>query len=295
MATDKDHAKLVESIGTSHEGRLIDSLQRLEEQIVAILISAPTTEQRLFDLAYALEARTQIQQAISTTYLSEADAVIRQYADVIESLSGMYEEYGSFFEVSPDVIANLQRISFQGFQDIATTFSDELANELYQNTLTGRPIEESIRTLRQKINGVYIQSDQVEIQRLVNIANAGGEAGEAAVRQLHQIYASDRTGRNMRKFASQMAHDSVMQFDASLNVAAAREVGADRWKYYGSVVNDTRQWCEDRAGLEFTEDEIREQWANNDWPGKAPGDPFIVRGGYNCRHHWRPVFDLELD
>ena len=257
MATDKDHAKLVESIGTSHEGRLIDSLQRLEEQIVAILISAPTTEQRLFDLAYALEARTQIQQAISTTYLSEADAVIRQYADVIESLSGMYEEYGSFFEVSPDVIANLQRISFQGFQDIATTFSDELANELYQNTLTGRPIEESIRTLRQKINGVYIQSDQVEIQRLVNIANAGGEAGEAAVRQLHQVYASDRTGRNMRKFASQMAHDSVMQFDASLNVAAAREVGADRWKYYGSVVNDTRQWCEDRAGLEFTEDEIR--------------------------------------
>ena len=292
---DTDHARLIEALGDTHERRLIDSLQQLEERIVAILISAPTTEQRLFDLAYALEARTQIQQAISTTYLSEADAVIRQYADVIESLSGMYEEYGSFFEVSPDVIANLQRISFQGFQDIAVTFSDELANELYQNTLTGRPIEESIRTLRQKINGVYIQSDQVEIQRLVNIANAGGEAGEAAVRQLHQVYASDRTGRNMRRYASQMAHDSIMQFDASLNVAAGREVGADRWKYYGSIVNDTRDWCIRHKGKEYTEDQIRELWSTNEWAGKAPGDPFIVRGGYNCRHHWRPVFDLELD
>ena len=25
--------------------------------------------------------------------------------------------------------------------------------------------------------------------------------------------------------------------------------------------------------------------------GKAAGDPFIVRGGYNCRHHFRPVLD----
>ena len=36
----------------------------------------------------------------------------------------------------------------------------------------------------------------------------------------------------------------------------------------------------------MTEDEIREEWANNSWAGKSSGDPFIVRGGYNCRHHW---------
>jgi len=34
--------------------------------------------------------------------------------------------------------------------------------------------------------------------------------------------------------------------------------------------------------------------------GKATGDPFIVRGGYNCRHHWQPVDpewfnDSEID
>jgi len=25
------------------------------------------------------------------------------------------------------------------------------------------------------------------------------------------------------------------------------------------------------------------------WQGKAQGDPFVVRGGYNCRHHWQPT------
>lgn len=97
----------------------------------------------------------------------------------------------------------------------------------------------------------------------------------------------------MRKYATQMAQDSVMQFDASINVAAGKEVGAERWKYYGSVIRDSREWCKEHAGKTFSEDEIRDLWANNAWQGKAPGDPFIVRGGYNCRHHWRPVFDVE--
>ena len=99
----------------------------------------------------------------------------------------------------------------------------------------------------------------------------------------------------MRRYASQMVHDSLMQFDAGINVAAGKEVGATEWKYYGSVIQDSRPWCVKHAGKRFTEDEIREMWANNEWQGKAPGDPFIVRGGYNCRHHWRPVFDIEVD
>ena len=91
-----------------------------------------------------------------------------------------------------------------------------------------------------------------------------------------------------------MVHDSLMQFDASINVAAGKEVGATEWKYYGSIIQDSRDWCIKHAGKKFTEDEIRELWSGNEWQGKAPGDPFIVRGGYNCRHHWRPVFSIEV-
>jgi len=294
MAADLDHARIVDALGNSHERRMLDVLQTLENRIAGYMVSAPTQEGKLFDLAWAVQARADIQQIMRETYLTQADINVREYQQVVESLGEMFEQYESFVGVSPEVISQLQRISFQGFQDIAVTFSDELANEVYQNTLTGRPIDESIKNIRQKVNGVYIQSDQAEVQRLVNIANSDSPEAEEAVRQLHQIYAADRTGRNMRRYATQMVHDSLMQFDASLTVAAGKEIGATEWKYYGSVIQDSRPWCIKHAGKKYTEDAIREMWANNEWTGKAAGDPFIVRGGYNCRHHWRPVFDIEV-
>ena len=294
MAADIDHARIVDRLATTHERRMLNILQQLEDRVAAYAMQAPTQDGRLFDLAWSLRARSDIQQIIRETYLTEADAIIREYDQVFDSINEMFERYESFVGVSPEVVSNLKRVSFQGFQDIAVTFSDDLANELYQNALVGRPIDESIKNLRQKINGVYIQSDQAEIQRLVNIANAGGEDADEAVRELHQNYAADRTGNNMRRYARQMVHDSIMQFDASVNVAAGKDVGATQWKYFGSIVEDSRDHCIKYRNKVLTEDEIRDIWSNTAWEGKAPGDPFIVRGGYNCRHHWRPYFD-EFD
>lgn len=295
MAADIDHARIVDALGTTHERRMLAILQQLEDRVASYVIQAPTRNGQLFDLAWSIQARTDIQQIMRETYLTEADSIVREYDQVLDSISEMFEQYESFVGVSPDVVSNLKRVSFQGFQDIAVTFSDDLATELYQNTLTGRPIDQSIKNIRQKINGVYIQSDEAEVERLVNIANAGGEEAEEAVRELHQVYAADRTGNNMRRYARQMVHDSLMQFDASINVAAGKEVGATTWKYFGSVIQDSRPFCMKNANKLFTEDEIRDIWASESWSGKADGDPFIVRGGYNCRHHWRPVFDIEVD
>lgn len=293
MAADVDHARIVERLGDTHEERMYAVLQELEEKIAALVVSSPTKDGRLFDLAWAVQSRAQIQQIMRESYLTQADAIVREYDQVVESLGVMYSQYDSFVGVDNEIIANLKRVSFQGFEDIAITFSDDIANELYQNTLTGRPIDESIKNIRQKINGVYIQSNQSEIQRLVDIAVSDSPEAEEAVRTLHQIYAADRVGNNMRRYASQMIHDSLMQFDASINVAAGKEAGAEKWKYYGSVIRDSRDWCKRHAGKTYTEDQIRTMWSENSWAGKASGDPFIVRGGYNCRHHWRPVFNTE--
>jgi len=288
MASDADHARFIEQLGVAHEKRLVDILQSLENKIAGVISKSPTKSGALFDLAWAIEARKDIQSAINDTYLSEVNDIIDEYTQVAESAGLMLKEYGDFVGVSKQVIRALKRQSFQGFEDIAGTFLNELATEVYQNTISGRRVEDSIQAIRQKINGVYAQSDQVEVQRLVNIANAGGAAADDAIKQLHSIYSADKLGNNMRRYSSQMVHDSLMQFDASVVTNVGKESGADAWKYYGSNINDTRDWCRRHAGKTYTEDEIRELWTQ-DWAGKAAGDPFIVRGGYNCRHHWRPV------
>lgn len=290
MAADIDHAKIVQALTESHEKRLLNILKQLEEQVASLVMSAPTDQKKLFDLKWAIDARADLERIMRETYLTEVDSQVRDYDQIVASMGDMLNEYTEFTGLDPDVIAQLKRVSFQGFEDIASTFSNDLAEELYQSTLTGRDMAESVRNMRQKINGVYIASDDAEIERLVEMAQAGDES---AVRELHQKYAADRAGNNMRRYARQMVFDSAMQFDASINVAAGKDIGADRWKYYGSVITDTRPWCAKHAGKVLSEDYIRTEWPKNNWKGKADGDPFIVRGGYNCRHHFRPAFDFE--
>lgn len=289
MATDKDHARFIQALGEAHEKRIVEALSSLEKKLTLLLASAPTKQGALFDLEWATAARRDILSAIQSEYLTESSRIVDEYTKAVASAGAMLNEYGDFVGLSDDVIRALKAQSFQGFQNIAGTFLNELATEVYQNTISGRSVVDSVNALRQKINGVYAQSDQLEVQRLVNIANAGGKEAEDAVKQLHSIYAADKLGKNMRRYSSQMVHDSLMQFDASVVTKTGFDSGADAWKYYGSNINDTRDWCRQHSGKVYTEEQIRELWTQN-WAGKAPGDPFIVRGGYNCRHHWRPVF-----
>jgi hypothetical protein len=292
MPADIDHARIIERLGDAHEARLQDALRRLEERVVEIVSAAPTKAGKLFDLEWAISARTQIQSLLEQEYLAEVQAVIGNYDEAVASAQTMIGAYTDFTDIDPAVIRNLKRLSFQGFEAIGAEYLDVMANEIYQNTLTGRPVSDSIKTLRQSINGIYAESDSAEANRLVDIArNATGKEQAEAIEKLHTLYARDRVGNNLRKYASQMIHDSLMQFDASIVTASGKEVGAKKWKYYGSVIRDSRDWCKEHAGKTYTEEEIREMWANNSWGGKAPGDPFIVRGGYNCRHHFRPVFE----
>ncbi len=65
-------------------------------------------------------------------------------------------------------------------------------------------------------------------------------------------------------------------------------LGLTSYVYFGSIIRDSRDFCVEHANKIFTEEEARQLW-QNDWQGKSGSDPFIDRGGYNCRHHWQPV------
>jgi hypothetical protein len=98
---------------------------------------------------------------------------------------------------------------------------------------------------------------------------------------------------NLKRYADQQVHDGLMQFNANANVAIGKQSGVTKWKYFGGLQDNSRSHCKKHAGKVYTEEEIAEIWSGN-WAGKASGDPFVVRGGYRCQHHWRPVFDEEV-
>jgi len=283
-----DHADILDKLADTHQDRLIGILQELEDQVAALVINAPVSDGKLFDLAWSISARADIDRIMRDVYIGGIDGIVRDYQKIAGSLSDLLDQFDGFTGIPPEVIRQLQKATFFGFEDLANEYTNQLANELYQYTLSGRPVEESVKNVRQLLNGVYMSSDSAEINRLVDLANNGDED---AVRLLHTKYASDRTGQNMRRYATQMVHDSVMQFNASLSVNTGKEAGIEKWEYYGSTMKDSRKFCKEHVGKVYTEQEIRDIWDSESWAGKAPGDPFIVRGGYNCRHHWMPSFD----
>ena len=83
-------------------------------------------------------------------------------------------------------------------------------------------------------------------------------------------------------------HDSVMDFYASNHYRKAQAAGLSHYLYAGNVIATTRPFCAARAGLVYTEDQVR-SWEKLNWSGKREGDIFIVRGGYRCRHQLRAV------
>jgi len=293
MPTDNQYDEILDKLADTHQQRLANALVTLEGRVVDVMADAPLQGGKLFDTEWAINARPALRKAMDDAYLSEVDGIVRGYGSVAADAQDMLSTYGDFTKIDSATINQLQRLSFQGFESVANQYLDTLANDVYQSTLTGRSFNDTVKNLRQTINGVYIQSDDLEAQRLVDLVNNGTAAqSKDAAELLRTKFARDRAGNNLRRYATQMAQDSLMQFDASINTAIGVASGATKWKYYGDVIRDSRPFCKEHAGQVFTEEEIAETWAGS-WKGKSSGDPLIVRGGYNCRHHWRPVFDEE--
>lgn len=290
-------AKALTSLEDKQQEFLIKALQQLENKVVETALQLPNRNGILFDTRLAIELRPQLQKAIEDLYLTKVQSFINDYDKIAANIVATYgklpipAEFKQLTEIDYQVIQQLKRLSFSQFQNLGNEFANTLANEVYQSTLTGRPVNEMIQTLRSKINGIYQQSDNRKAQELVNYIanNPNGAEVDTAVSELQTIYGRDRLGDNLNRYATQIVQDSLMGFDGQFAKFRADQLGLTSYIYYGSLVRDSRDFCKENADKIFTEDEIREKWANETWQGKAQGDPFVVRGGYNCRHHFQPV------
>jgi hypothetical protein len=294
-------AKYVLTLEREHQKLLSDSLKQLETRVIQSVSELPIRDGALFNTRLAIEIRPKLQQAIEELYLAKVQTFIKDYDKVAGTIVATYGklpiplEFKQITEADLVTIQQLKKIAFSQFQNLATEFTNTLAQEVYQSTLVGKPFSEVVDTIRSKINGIYQQADDRKRQELVNFAQdqiAKGKTNtedfKTAVDELKQTYGSTVTGNNLYSYSSQIVGDALMGFDGQFAKFRADELGLTSYVYYGSIIRDSRDFCVEHANKVFTEEEARELW-QNDWQGKSGSDPFIDRGGYNCRHHWQPV------
>ena len=299
-------SRILEKLADQHEERMINVLYKLEDDVIKEVRKA--TKGKLVSQRLAIQLQPQLRAIIGATFLNEADLIINEeYNKIAKEVLDNFgkldipKNFKNLTLVDLQTIDALKLQSFSGFEDIAERFSKVINDEVYQSTIAGRPFEDMVDNIRTHINGVYRKSNSAEINELVDFINenkfdsAKKVQVEDAVRKLHTQYASDRAGNNLRRYAGQIAHDSVMQFHGQFTVAKAKEAGIDKFTYTGTLVRDSRDFCVEMLNKVLTEEQIREIWNSRGWQGKSTGDPFIVRGGYRCRHTWIPTVEETVD
>ncbi len=303
--------KQIELAEAQYYKSLVETLDRIEREVVSLAGRLPTQDGKLIELQSAIAIRPRIKFILDREYLDWSDTVVREgfnkQAKRIEKafkrIGNIPSEFQELTKGDLALVQNLKQQYFTQFKDVSNTFTRRLSEKVYQNTLVGSDFATLEKELRQTINGIYASSDDPEIQRLVNFVNENkfkkSKQAEVdkSIQTLQSKFARDRAGENMKRYAGQILNDSLRDFDATLNFNKSQDAGLTYVKYYGDVIATTREICRNmisgvynkrKSGL-FTVDEVRKLWASRSWSGKKAGDPLVVRGGYNCRHQWSYV------
>jgi len=95
----------------------------------------------------------------------------------------------------------------------------------------------------------------------------------------------------LERYTKQITRDALNQFSRNYNESISMDLGLEWYFYSGSIIEDTRSYCVERAGKYFHKKEVEDvpsQWAGM-IPGTNSSSIFINAGGYNCRHLWMAV------
>jgi hypothetical protein len=295
--------RTIDSLENKHQELLFKTLQRLEQEVVRIASELPTKTGELYSTRLAIEIKPKLQQAIEELYLKPVQSFINDYDKIAGTIVATYgklpipPEFKQITEADLLVIQQLKKLAFTNFQNLGNELANTLAGEVYQSTLVGRSFNDMVNTIREKINGIYQYSDNKKAQQLVKYIanNPDGAEIDTAIDELKQVYGRNTLGDSFVKYASLLVTDSIMGFDGQIAKYRADELGLTSYLYYGSLIKDSRDFCIKHAGKVYTEEQIAEIWANDTAQGRDQGSPFIVRGGYNCRHSWQPVDPSWVD
>lgn len=267
---------------------MLESSSKVLENKITKRILATTTVDELLELR--LEIDRDFQSIILDSireFMPELDTIAR---DTIKNTPG---------EVTPTdnrVAGELKAQAYERLQEQVNTAKSNVHTEIVVGALGGYALTAVAQNASHAINGFFITTSDVETTKLQNKIKRMRAAESSAkdeindlMRQLRKRFQNVSVGGGMYQSVSAEAHDMVMDFDGVFTIHRARQAGLKRFKYSGTLIANSRDFCIQHVGKTYTEEEIRRIWSSQSWSGKRAGDPFVVRGGERCRHFFIPV------
>ena len=285
--SEETHKKILDDIMDDFD-QMFESSSKVLENKITKRILATTTVDELLELRLDIDKDFQeIILASVREFMPELDTVAR---DTISNTPG---------EVTPTdnrVAAELKAQVYERLKEEVNTAKSNVHTEIVVGALGGYALTQVAQNASHAINGFFITSSSVEITKLQNKIKRLKVASENKseeindlMRQLRKQFQNVSVGGGMFQRVTAEAHDSVMDFDGVFTIHRAKQAGLKRFKYSGTLIANSRDFCVQHVGETYTEEEIRRIWSSQSWSGKRAGDPFVVRGGERCRHFFIPV------
>lgn len=279
------HERVIEQTRREIRNGVYDSLSALEERVATLVQSG----------ADPAVLRPQLIQEFS-----QFQTDVELNAGVLADISA--DTNADAAPSSEDLQAE-QALIQQSSRSISKEFlggAETIMTGLVVGGAAGLGVDALTRQARASISGVFMNDGRTETKRiqrrllkLMDRDDASPEDVRQAVKTLRERLSDVNTTASLRDLTNKTVEQAVMKYDGAYTVGKARRQNIKRYRYSGGLMATSRSWCQEHEEQTYTEEEIYSMWDSSDWPGKEPGDPFVVRGGYNCRHFWVPIEDDE--
>ena len=290
MATQEqidNHAKIIDDILDGFDEFMDSASKVLENRIAQRVLEARTTDE-------LLELRVPINDDFEELVSLKVREYIKEFDNIARDTTKMVGD-----EITPldnRVASELKAQAYQSIDESVKTGRENVNTEIVVGAIAGLTVQAIAQNSRHAISGLFIQVDDLETTRLQNKLKKLRRAKvrkedeiRATLNSLKKKFAGVTVGSSMNDTVSREMHDKVMDFDAVFIKHRAKQAGLKKFKYTGSIIAESRDFCIRNQGKTFTEEEAQRLWSSESWSGKRSGDPFVVRGGHNCRHFWVPV------
>lgn len=133
-----------------------------------------------------------------------------------------------------------------------------------------------------------IDVKEAELTNLVFQQIKAGASKEQMIASVKKSLESAGMGNQSTRGLKTLIVTKSHELESFITKTLSEQAGVEQWKYVGPRDSKNRSWCASHVNKTLTKKEI-EAWEGQSWTGKKSGDPFVVRGGWNCRHNFEPI------
>jgi hypothetical protein len=257
----------VEKFISDFEGRMPDANQEILDELNSFIGSLDKTGGNI-------RASVKNLKAIDK-YRNSLDKAIKnsEYSDATKEFISNFEKSTAYIDAY--------------FGTIVAEFGNN--DELYKAIL-----QANVDTTTETLLGSGLQANFKEpiIKILKDNVISGSDLKSARAVLKEYILGNKEIDPKLTRYVSQVANDSIRQFNRNYTKAISDDLNLPAYYYKGTKIKDTRPFCTARTGRYFKKEEV-EKWASQSWQGKNPSTTsqtiFIYCGGFNCRHDLAPV------